>query len=285
LDVWFNDPIAESQKQGAVAVAAVTPQATADAPAAAPMPDEKPAEASSGAAGGWKDFISGEELQDETKKIRIRLTDSLQSVGKYNSHYQDVIQIDGAVLAALAGIATTHPDSVPWKEKAKFVRDLAGEVAGKAKGLGAKPFEETQKAYEKLDQLLSGNSPADLDEAAAEIPFSEVAKRGGLMKRMLRADEFIRSNIKTDAAMKKDAETIMHEARLVAVLVKVCGTPGYASVDEEDYRAFIKRSIDANLDIVKAVKNEDFKAFEDAMNRSKKACDDCHVGYRFADDN
>ena len=283
LNVWYDDPYSESQKAGTVAVAANTPdaapaagkvEAATAAPAAAP--------AAAGGEAGWKDLISAEAIESEVKQIRLSINAGLQGVSQYNAHYKD-IQVDASVLAALAGIAIAHPDAVKWKEKAKFIRDLASDLEGKASGLGAKPFEESKKAFENIDQLLNGNDPPDLGEAAAEVDFSEVAKRSGLMKRMDRAYAWMKSNISTEDAMKKEAEKIASEAAILATLAKVVGTNGYASADEEEYQGFVKRMLDANRDVVKAAQEGNFKAYGDANSKSQKACDECHVGYRFAD--
>ena len=281
LDVWFNDPIGEMQKQGTVAATSPTTAAPAVADnVPRKMEDPAPA-AESGGGGGddWKDLISGDDLQEEVKQIRIALKNSMQGPGQYNAHYKE-IQVEGAVLAGLAAIALKHPDPPSWKAKAKFVRDAASDVASKSKGLGQKAFEDTQKPYEKVDALLSGNSPADLGESADDVPFSEVANRKGLMTRMEQADQWMRSNVTNDSVLKKEAEKVGHESAVLAALSKIISSEGYDSADEDDYKGFAKKMIEASLDINKAAKSGDLNGFNDAMSRVKKQCDGCHLGYR-----
>jgi hypothetical protein len=282
LDVWFNDPIGEMQKQGTVA--ATTPAAPAPtvADATPPKKMEDPApEAPAGGGGGddWKELISGEDLQEEVKRIRNDLKSWLQGQGQYNAHYKE-IQVQGAVLAGLAAIAPKYPDPPSWKDKAKFIRDAASEVASKSKGLGQKPFEETQKFQEKAEALLSGNTPADLGESANDVPFSEVASRKGLMGRMELAEQWLRSNVANESVLKKEAERVGHEASVLAALSKMVATEGYDSAEEEDYKEFAKKMIEASLDIGKAAKAGDMAGFTDGMSRVKKQCDGCHLGYR-----
>ena len=282
FDVWFNDPIGEMQKQGTVAAASPTTAAPTVADnVPKKMEDDVPTPAAGGGGGGdeWKDLISGEDLQEEVKQIRIALKNSLQGPGQYNAHYKE-IQVQGAVLAGLAAIALKHPDPPSWKAKAKFVRDAASDVASKSKGLGQKAFEDTQKPYEKVDALLSGNSPADLGEAADDVPFSEVANRKGLMTRMELADQWMRSNVTNDSVLKKEAEKVGHESAVLAALSKIISSEGYDSADEDDYKGFAKKMIEASLDINKAARSGDLNGFNDAMSRIKKQCDGCHLGYR-----
>ncbi len=290
--VWLKDPLAIAAEKGPAQVAVVDTAKTAPPsgkaatptpPPAAPEP-EKPAAKAAG-SDDWKSLISGEAIAEETKKIRSRLADSLQTVTKYNGNYKDNnnIRMDGAVLAALAEIMTAHPDDVSWKKWAKDVRTAASEVSKLAKGLGQPSYEPTRKMFENLDGLLSGNKPAGLEESAPTVPFSEVANRLYLMKRMEKAFDGIKSNINGEDAFKKQAAMILQEESVLAVLTRVIGSPGYGSTDEAEYQGFVSAMIQSNRDVIEAVKNEDFKAFNDAMSRGKKACDDCHRDYRFGD--
>ncbi len=292
--VWENDPLAIAANRAPIGGGGgggggggnAAPSAPKDTPAqaapAANKPPDKPA-ASSGGGDDWKSVISNDTIVDETKKIKARLTDALQNVGKYNGNYKDGISVDGAVMAALAGIVIANPDvSVSWKGDAAHVRDLGGEVSKKAKGLGQASYDPTKQAWDKLEALLSGNKPPGLEDAAPVIPFSEVAGRGPLMKRMEKAFQWMKSNIGTDELMKKNAETITNEASMLAALAKVVASVGYNSADEAEYQGYVKEMIKANMDVLAAIKNEDFKAFTEANSRSQKACNDCHQDYRFA---
>ena len=292
LDVWDPSTVAVAGNRTPTGGGNNTPAPAApkEAPAkgGGDMPAEKPAEkpaaaASSGGGDDWKSVISNDTIVDETKKIKARLTDSLQNVGKYNGNYKDGISVDGAVMATLAGIVIANPEvSVTWKGDAPHVRDVASEVSKKAKGLGQASFDPTKQEWDKLEALLSGNKPPGLSDAAPVIPFSEVAGRGPIMKRMEKAFQWMKSNIASEENMKKSAEQITNEASILAALAKVVATPGYNSADEDEYKGYVNEMIKANLDVLQAIKNEDFKAFTEANSRSQKACNDCHQDYRFA---
>lgn len=294
-EVWLKDPLDVAANKASVSSPAAAAPAVAStagaktpAAAAAPPPEAKPA-ADAGAAkpaagggkdDGWKALISGEDITDETKAIKLKLTDALSTVGKYNGNYKDVIQVDAAELSALASIAITHPDAVGWKENAKFIRDLSSEVASKAKGLGQKDYDAAKVPFEKLNDLLSGNKPAGLEEAAPEIAFSELFSRKPVMKRMDRAYQFLKAGVNNEATFKKEAEKVKREATVLGVLAKISGAEGYPSTDEEDYQKFVKTAVTACQDMVAAVKNENFGAFTDALGRCQKTCDECHPSYR-----
>lgn len=278
VDVWLDNPIAESKKTGAAGAAPTKPAETAVAAKPTPMP-EPVKEAAAPAGDDWASLISAEELQNEIKKIKIELTDSLSAIGKYNAHYKE-IAMEGSVLAALAGIAIVHPEKVSWKEHAPQVRDVAAEMAKKSKGLGQKPFDDTKKEFEKLEGLLSGNPPPDLPEAVADIPFSEVASRRGIMQRLQINSDYLRANFQTEAKLEKGQEDAVHAAAVTAAITRVIGTEGYGSADEDEYKAFVKSMVDANLTMMKAAKDKDFAAFSEANGKVIKYCNDCHQAYQ-----
>ncbi len=282
LDVWLENPIGESKKTGGAAPTS-TPDKPVETVAAktAPMPAEAPAEAPKTAgANDWATVVSIEDLQEETKKIRLELQDYLSAIGKYNAHYKDDIVAEGSVLSAIGAIAIVHPEKVSWKDHAAHVRDIAAEMAKKSKGLGQKPFDETKKEFEKLDGLLSGNPPPDLGEATPDIPFSEVVSRRGIMKRLQASSDYLRANFQTEAALTKGQDDAAHAAAIVAALAKVIGTEGYGNADEEEYQGFVKGLMEANLTMAKAARDKDFAAFSEANGKVIKFCNECHGAYQ-----
>lgn len=285
LDVWLENPIGESKNAGTAAPAKTGSEKPVETAATkTPMPAEAPAEAPKPAGGGdWASIISLDDLQEETKKIRLELQDYLSAIGKYNAHYKDDIVADGSVLAALAGIALEHPEKVSWKDNAAHVRDIASDMVKKSKGLGQKPFDETKKEFEKIDGVLSGNPPPDLGEATAGIPFSEVVSRRGLMKRLQTATDGLRANFQTESALMKTPDDAAHMATIVAAIAKVIGTEGYPNADEEDYQKFVTGLMEANVAMAKAAREKDFAAFSDANGKIGKFCGDCHAAYMGSD--
>ena len=281
VDVWLDNPIAESKKTGNAAPAAATktPDAVAVAKPA-PMPETAKAPDAAPAGGGdWASIISAEDIQSEIKKIKNELTDSLSAIGKYNAHYKE-IAMEGAVLSALAGIAIVHPEKVSWKEHAAHVRDIANEMAKKSKGLGQKPFDDTKKEFVKLEGLLSGNPPPGLGEAVADIPFSEVASRRGIMQRIQINFDYLKANFQTEAKLEKGQDDAAHAAAVTAALTKVISTEGYDSADEDEYKAFVKSMVDGNLTLAKAARDKDFATFSDINGKMGKYCTECHTAYQ-----
>lgn len=286
-DVWFDDPLAiaaNNQTSGAANPAPAMAQANNTA-APAVTPAAPAAESPAVAAGGsvdWKQTISSDELQDEMKRIRNRLTQQLQSAGTYSGNYKD-IQADGAVIAALGAIVERHPDDLSWKANAKFVRELGGQLRESSKALGKEGFDKTTAVFEKLTSVLSGSVPPDVGNAEEKKTFGESASRAGVMVRMQKAFDWLKSNITTEGKLKSEQETVQHETIVLLALSVVAADSTYDSGEEDDYKKHAQNMVNASRDASSAAKEMDFGKFQQALDKVNKTCSDCHNDYRFAD--
>jgi hypothetical protein len=285
-EVWLKDPLAVAAEKGSAtgattgdADAAVAQSGTRPPAAEAEKPVPAPGAAPAAGAADWPALMNGEALADETKAIKNSLTQYLQDVGRYNSKWKDA-KVDATVLAALAGVAIEHPEAPSWKPNAKYIRDAASQIATESKANGEKFYTPARKAYDRLDALLSGSKPPDVGEAADKVKFSEVANRYSLMKRLERTRDWMKSEINSEAAFKKESARLSHEAAVLALLGKVIQTPDYPDSDADEYRAFAETLVKSGVEIQEAVKNQDFKAFTESLDRSAKACTQCHMIFK-----
>lgn len=275
-DVFLDDPLAEANNTATVAMNTTKPNDGGTAtPTTAEEPGEKPTAAASG-GNEWKDVITMEQLLAETKRIRNHLTSSLQSQGTYNGNYKE-LQVDGAVLAALANVIAEHPEDVSWKANTRFIREYGLELSEAAKGLGKDSYEKSQTASEKVISVLDGN--AGDGDFPADRPFGEVASRAGVMKRIEKASEWMRANINNDTKFKAEIDQIRNEATIINVLGKVASHPSYESATEDDYKKYAKDLVDGAREAVGATQDQSFMKFEGAINKITKACTDCHANY------
>jgi hypothetical protein len=215
----------------------------------------------------------------ESKTIKNSLTDKLANKGRYDSTYKEA-RVEAATLTVLAGIAPEHPDAPNWKTNAKFVRDMASQVALGSTANGEKFFVKVRAAFDKLDELLSGSKPGGIEEAADKVSFSEVAPRNYLMIRMERAYNAMKANVNTEPVFKKESEKVNHEASMLALLSTIIRSPGYNDADDDDYRKFAELITKSGLEIEAAVKEQDFKAYTAELDRCYKACSDCHQNFK-----
>lgn len=283
-EVFFDEPLtvlAESDPTGVGPgnAPAGNPAASNSAPPSeAPSEPTTPTETSAKGA-DWEQLLTGEDLARETKAVRASLSDKLQSVGKYNGNYKE-LRVDAATLTALANIAAEHSGAPPWKANARFVRDLSAEVSRSSSSVGDKYYKPARAAYDKLEALLTGGKPDDLEESAEKLPISELVSRVPLMYRMERAYNWMKLNINTEPLFKKELSKLAHEGAILAVLARMIADPTYPDGDDDTYRNYANELTQSGLGVVKACANEDFSAFTAALDRGGKACAGCHLDFK-----
>ena len=285
-DVFWDQPLEIAADRTVVT-------APADAPTGDPGPEltstpGAPSRANdsegAGSAGeiDWSRALPSEMLIDEIKILRTRLTQNLQTVGTYNRNV-DVIALDSAVLGTLGAIAAVHPDGGTWIPKGKYIRELGFQVSFNASGTGRTPFQATKEPFEQVLTVMDGGPPPDGD-FADDVRFADAVSLSDMMLRMDGSFNSLKSNINTESRMKEDSSFAVRELHLMAAFGLIMGTKGYDSVDEKMYRGFVETFVSASLEGVSAVKTEDFRGFQAALNVLQTSCGECHNQYRGSDD-
>ncbi|MEX0704306.1 MAG: hypothetical protein WD069_19555 [Planctomycetales bacterium] len=282
VDVFFADPLAiaaNAQPVAATSAAAngadaVPPVQTTVSPAV-PAAPVKPGPATA----DWADAIAAELLDAEVKKIVNRLNEKLQTVGTYNSSHLE-LPPHIHTLAALSGVAAQHPGDIRWKDKAKFIRDLAGKMGEEKLQQGPKSHKALQEPFEQITVLMSGSEPGDLPDAPAQRPFSEVAEFGYLMKRLEIGSTWLKVNVGGDEALKSNKDDVLREASVVAAIGRIVVGEGYGYEDFEDFQGFANDLVEGSRQIVTAAQADNFAEYDKGINRVYKACQECHTAYR-----
>ena len=278
FDVFFDDPlgIVNSNKNSVAAPAEVVnkkEEKTTQTTAAAPT---SPA-AQSGST-PWQELIPIDELQGEVKTVRNSLNKYMANQGSYNSNFKE-IAVDGAEMAALAGIVQEHAESLSWKDKAQYVRDFGAQLSQSAVGLGKDNFDKTRSAFQKLNSVLEGSIPADAGNVPSTRPFNEAASRKGLMKRIEKAKNFLKQDVNSEAKFKSLSDQIRREAALISALGSVITTSGYEYTSDDDYQNHARTLIDGGKEAGSALRDESYDRFKQAVDKVNKSCTDCHASY------
>ena len=289
-EVWLDRPSEVAGERGAgmggglPAGGSTTPDQPATAattPASPPSTsDTKPASPPpSGGTTDWVTLLPVEGFADESKSIRSNLTAKLQSVGTFNGSYRE-IQIDAAVLAALAQIAPDYPEAPSWKKNALLVRDVAAELGRESNSVGDKFYKPSRDAFDKLDSLLSGSVPPGLEAGPPRMQFVNIAPRYPLMKRFERAQTFLKGNINSAELLKKEADKVQREAGIVALLAQVILSEGYDSSDDDLYRELVSGVREGALKVLAATRDQEFDAYTAGLDLMYKSCTKCHSEFK-----
>lgn len=280
VDVWYDDPLSVAATSGQVAQPTATPEtqvAKVDNPAPENQPEAVPEKASDGI--DWESVIPAELLDAEVTSIRNRFNADLQTVGSYNSSYL-AIPPHVVTLAVMAHIATKHPGEIRWKENAKYIRHLAGEMNAEPLRRGPSSQRPLKEKFENILVILNGSVPATVEAPPDDQSVSDVAKVSYIMKRLENCDKNISVNGGTADAMKEKAEVLKQEAAVLGALTQVM-LDGYEDYqDDEVFAGYVKNMVDASKTMRESIKADQFEQFDLAVSEMKKACTECHSTYR-----
>jgi len=294
-EVWLDRPSEVAAERGpgmgggaAPAGTGAAPNTVATRPAAQPTAEPSPvttpaasetAAAPAGGSSDWVALLGPEGFADESKAIRSNLTAKLQSVGTFNGAYRD-IQVDAAVLAALAQIAPDYSDAPSWKKNALLVRDVASELGRESSSVGEKFYKPAREAFDKLDSLLSGSVPPGLESGPPKMQFVNISPRYPLMKRFERAQTYLKGSVNNADLLKKEADKVQREAGMVALLAQVILSEGYDSADDDLYRELVSGVREGALKVVAAARDQEFDAYTAGLDLMYKSCTKCHSEFK-----
>lgn len=281
-DVWYGDALRVAQDTRSVGTNVAANTKTGGQNPGKTNPPSKvtgktpPAKTS---GDDWKSIAPAPVLEAEVKRIRNFLLQKMRSPSVYNGNYK-TIQYLGSTLAAIAQVVALHDEDISWKADALYVRDLGQKISEEASGLGAKKFKGTKLPVEQFIDILNRNKPAGLAEPDKSATFFDVADRGGLMKRMEEAYNWLEKEVTTEERFKMQADKIKHEATILGLLVKIIGDASYDSADDPDYKGHVEASVQAAQKILSAVQTGDFMTYRKALNTINNRCTQCHTGFR-----
>lgn len=254
------------------------PGPAAGTPGATGIPDgEAPA-----ASGGfkWSRLISAETLEDEVKLLQMQVGKNITTPAKFKGGGFKEGRKQFTELALLFAIISQYDGDVRWKAVAGGVRDLMARAGFNCKVGTDASYNEAKLRMEDLDQLVQGGtlSPPAADPDAK---WNKIADRSPLMLRLeIAQQQYLAPAVANAGAFRKSADDVRREAELMAAIGEAIGQEGYEFADDDTYLGYAHEMRDAALEIVGAVKSNDYDTARAASGKVEKACSNCHEGYR-----
>lgn len=276
-DVFFQDPLAIAANTTRAPGTESLVEAKPEMPAPAGS-DAEPAEATKEAI-AWEEILSADQIHAEMVRIRDRFAPKLDSVANFNASLLELPPYF-AEMSALAIIASQHPEDVPWKKDAKFIRDLAAEAVANPLTRGQNSFAQVKGPFDKISLLLDGKPAEDLPESEEEGDFVIASDFGFLMRRLEIGQNSLSTNGSSAAALSKNAAALNQETRVLAALGIVIATEDYGYGDEDAYQNYATEFRDAALEAAKAAEANEFDTFDKSANLMMQNCNNCHQEYR-----
>jgi cytochrome c556 len=244
---------------------------------------DPPKAAAGGEAVSLKDLIDKDALKSEINNVRNYLAGKAGSVAAYNASYLE-IGPESATLAVLAVAVQKHPEEFSWKKNAKFVRELSSQITEMTTSEKAKnknTYDAVAAAFEKIDEILKGSTPAGLPDAADEKDYGEAANDlRHIMKRIQRSEATLKTTVSNEAALKKDADKVAQEGAVLQFLGYAITADGFGWGDDAGFHKQAKPLQEGGKQIIEAAKSGNYPMYDEAMGRISKTCVECHGEFK-----
>jgi hypothetical protein len=293
-DVFFDKPLviaANTQsgevgnsKSSTVGANASTPTTDSSAATSATPKDPSKETATAGGDGlSLKDLIDKDSLANEVKSLRNYLAGKAASVATYNASYLE-IPPEAATLSVLAVAVSRYPEDFSWKKNAKYVRDLAAQIAeltSSDKAKNKNTFDAVAAAFEKIDEILKGSSPAGLPDSPDDKDYGEaISNLVLLMKRIKNSEIILKTSVNNEAALKKEADKVAQEGALLAFMGGIITTPGFGWGGDAEFAKAAQPLREGGKQLVEAAKSGNYPMYDEAMSRIAKSCNECHPKFK-----
>lgn len=242
-----------------------------------------PAASAGGATSGtgWSALISPTTIEDEIKSLKLVIDTGVTTPSDYAGRGYKAARRDFSMLAMLFAIAGDYDGEVRWKKDAPAARDVFGRTAANSKVGTSQVFQEAKLRKAELEDLLSGSSPFAGKEAETKITWPSVCDRSPLMQHLENIYEpRLKPALNDKASFTANADKILHDAEIIAVIGDVLTKDGMMDADDSEYKVFCDQMKKAGKEIADAVKSKNFDAASAASTEIGKACTACHENYR-----
>jgi cytochrome c556 len=255
------------------------PTAAGQAPTiAAPAPAATPETPASGRA--WSKWIAAEVVEDEIKLQQTKLAESVANLNTFKGGDYEQARANLSMLAVMFAVVAEYDDEVRWKRQAAGMRDLVARAGFNCKVGTDASYKEAKARADDLQLLVRGGS-VQLPAAGAETPWSKVADRQPLMKRLEQAQqEAVAPWSANSLEFERHAERLAAEAQLIAVLAEVIAQEGYEFADDATYLEHARSMQVQALSVRDAALRQNYEEARKAAGELGKACSNCHEGYR-----
>ncbi len=247
-----------------------------------PAGAEAGGEAPTGGVFAWSKLISASTLEDEVKHSKLILEQEVGTPSQFAGSGYPAARKQMSVLAMMFGIIGEYDGDVRWKKDGPAARDVFGRTAANCKVGTIQVFNEAKQRKIDLEDLLNGSGlKGRTVESEAKANWKQVTDRAPLMQRLeICQQQKMQPWIGSKGEFADHSEELYHEAQLVAAFSEILLKEGMEDADDADYANFAKRMRQAALDVVDAVKTNNYDKARAAVGEIDKSCTECHQDYR-----
>ncbi len=228
----------------------------------------------------WSRLISATTLEDEVKRIKFSVDPIITTPGRYESGGFKEGRQNFSMLALMFAIIAEYDDEVRWKNQAAAARDNFARAGFNSKVGTIQSYNEAKLRKLDLHNLVSGGSFSS--KPSKDLPsWDRICDRSLIMHRLEQAHQkAISEGTANKNEFKKQSENLIHEAELIAAIAYIIRQEDFEYWDDEAYANYCKKLEVNALEVIRAVKLDDYRAARKAAGEISKVCSNCHEGYR-----
>ena len=231
-------------------------------------------------AAGWSSLIDRTILEDEVKRLQIVLNEQVTTPAKFSTEHNQARQTF-SMLSMLFAVVKQYEQDVRWKEHAASAQKAFARAAANARTGSQQSYANARRCKEDLLELVRGGSFPTEPEITEIKDWAEVVDRGPIMQRLEYAmQERLKEATSSENAFRGDAETVLHEANLIAVMSRVLKLPEMLDADDDSYTEYADQMLAAAQAMTTAVKTNDYQGVNASLNMLRQSCDACHGDWR-----
>lgn len=277
-DVFFENPLAIAASSARLPAPPVPDKEMAATETPESTPSDKPATPKAKKI-DWAKLLPADVLNAEMMEIRDFMDPWLKDVRAYNTSLTQLPPYL-AEMTTLAIIATRHPDDVPWREGAKYVRALSAQAAASELSRGVASYKQVKEPFDKITKLLDGKKPEKLPETPDDVGYLLTTNFGALMQRLKVGRDDLRRNGGDESDFTKNAGELSRQTRIMAALGAVIANDDFGYGDNAKYQGYATELRKSALKASEASAAKDYAAFQEATNIVIQSCNRCHADFR-----
>jgi hypothetical protein len=229
----------------------------------------------------WSRLVSAEVLENEIKSSVLALEDMVSTPARFKAGRHNDARITFTTLAAVFSVIAEYDAQVRFKDNALALRNALGRAGINCKVNSDGAYFEAKQRFEDLQTIVRG-SRVDLPEPEPDVDFAKyVAERTAIMKRMdVSYRDALKGQTGSREAYQQHKDRVVHEAQIMAMLVRTLLRPGYDDAEDEEYAQHAVQIETMCREIVEAAQRDDFPRLQTAVGNIDKACNNCHAVYR-----
>lgn len=245
-------------------------------------------QADAAAAGGdagdggfaWSKLAAGETLVDEIKDRASGVAAAIATPAAFKGGGYRDCRTEFTSIATMFGVIAAYDGNVRWKAEAAAARDLFARAGFNCKAGSDQTFNEAKARADDIASMIQGSRLDREADTDGDIAWSDIAARTPLMTRLEMADATLSEAISSASTFRGEAEVVLHEAEIVAVITQVLQEPELDDFDDETYREYAAAMGQAAQEIRAAALEGRYDEASAAVGRLKQSCDTCHGDYR-----